>query len=138
MNHTCYINSNKIKTVKETMVPSVVHPVVVIWMIVKFLDLMEIPAGVVAAVVEDLVIHVVVVIVWAVVVEEDTTILVILTPVGEEVVVELLLDMIVVVVVVVVPMKVLPGDVEEVVVVVEWAEWDQVALLHPVVVTALV
>jgi hypothetical protein len=78
-----------------------------------------------------------------VVVEEDTTILVILTLVGEEVVVAavvLLLDLIAVVVVVVVQMKVRPGDVVEllleevpvVVAAVEWAEWDQVALLHPV------
>jgi hypothetical protein len=53
------------KTVKETMVHSVVHPVVVIWMIVKFLDLMVIPPGVVVVEVEveeALVIHVVVIV----------------------------------------------------------------------------
>jgi hypothetical protein len=51
------------KTVKETMVHSVVHPVVVIWMIVKFLDLMVIPPGVVVVEVEEaLVIHVVVIV----------------------------------------------------------------------------
>lgn len=171
------------------MVPSVVHLAMVIWMIVKCLDLMEIPPGVVVeAVVEEeaLVIRVEVVdimiawvveevmvihvkeeeeatvirvevvdtmiheevadtmIVWAVVKEEeDTTIIVILTlVVGEEVVKEedLLLGLIAeeaaaVAVVVPVPMKVLHGDVVEVVVL-EWAEWDQVALLqlHPVVI----
>jgi hypothetical protein len=126
--------------VKETMVPSDVHRVAVIWMIVKFLDLMEIQAGVVAAVVvvaeEEALIHVVAVVVdsMIVVVEEDTTIHAMETPVGEgvEVVVVPLLDLIAVEL-----MESLPGEEVVVVAVVEWADWDQMVLLHPEEASAL-
>ena len=127
--------------VKETMVPSAVHHVVVIWMIVKFLDMMEIQAGVVAVVVaaeEEALIHVVAVMVedtMIVVVVEDTTIHVMETLVGEGVeeqeVVVPHLDLIVVEL-----MESLPGE-EVVVAVVEWADWDQMVPLHPEEASAL-
>jgi hypothetical protein len=116
--------------VKETMVPSDVHHVVVIWMIVKFLDQMEIQAGVVAvAAEEEALIHVVAVVVdtMIVVVVEDTTIHAMETPVGEgvEEVVVPHLDLIAVEL-----MESLPGEEVVVVAVVEWADWDQMVLLH--------
>jgi hypothetical protein len=126
---------------KETMVPSAVHHVVVIWMIVKFLDLMEIQAGVVAAVVaeEEALIHVVAVVVdtmIVVVAAEDTTIHAMETPVGEgvEVVVVVVphLDLIAVEL-----MESLPGEEVVVAAVVEWADWDQMVPLHPEEASAL-
>jgi hypothetical protein len=116
--------------VKETMVPSAVHHVVVIWMIVKFLDLMEIQAGVVVAE-EEALIHVVAVVedTMIVVVEEDTTIHAMETLDGEgveEQVVVPHLDLIAVELT-----ESLPGEEVVVVAVVEWADWDQMVLLHP-------
>jgi hypothetical protein len=133
--------------VREMMVLSAVNPGVVIWMIVRFLDLMENQVGVVAVGEDEDSIHVVDLLlvvedtmIVAAVVEEDTTVAAMENLAGEGVVeVDLLLDLTAVEEkeALVLLRGSLLGDEVAVLEAVQWAEWDHMDLLLPVEVTAL-